>query len=587
MAVAVAAVFVLVFAVDGLTSTGRIHPGVTVAGVKIGGMTPAKAAAVLHSKLPEKAKSPVVVAYKGQTWPVSSDDLGISFDYPALAAEAMRVGRSSGVFGNMAQRVRAWFVPVVLPSPASAEQAKLDSVLGDITSAIDQPPKDATVVLKGSSWGIKPSRSGLMVDHEKLSQDLLRAFTAADRQVTPVVGVAQADISDQAAESARTVAEAMTAQPATVTWGATTWRISPTELQSMIAFRKVASSSGASPTLEPYVLTSEASKTIAPRLGNNVGHPARDASFTTNNGVVSIVPAQVGVGPDIESLSANLTTVLKGAAGQPRVVALHTRKTMPKLTTDMARAMNIQDRISRFTTTYTPSNRPRVNNIHTLGDALNGKLIAPDATFSFNGTVGERTAAKGYEEANAIVDGKLVPQLGGGICQVGTTLFNTVFFSGLPILERHNHSFYISHYPKGRDATVSWGGPDLKFKNTTGHWLLLSVSYTSSSITMSLYGADPGYTVAYVTGPFTNEKPFKTETVKDPKMKEGKQVVDDPGENGVTCVVTRTVTKGGAPVSTDVFRSVYKPKVEVLRVGTKATGSTGSTTATDTTGTIN
>ena len=76
-------------------------------------------------------------------------------------------------------------------------------------------------------------------------------------------------------------------------------------------------------------------------------------------------------------------------------------------------------------------------------------------------------------EAPAIVQGRLVPQLGGGICQVGTTVFNTVFFSGLPVIERHNHSQYISHYPKGRDATVSWGGPDFKFKNDTKTWVLL------------------------------------------------------------------------------------------------------------------
>ncbi len=96
-----------------------------------------------------------------------------------------------------------------------------------------------------------------------------------------------------------------------------------------------------------------------------------------------------------------------------------------------------------------------------------GRCIAPGETFSFNGTVGPRTAEKGYQEAGAIVNGELVPQLGGGICQVGTTIFNTVFESGLPVVERHNHSFYISHYPKGRDATVSWGGPDFKFRNDT------------------------------------------------------------------------------------------------------------------------
>ena len=116
------------------------------------------------------------------------------------------------------------------------------------------------------------------------------------------------------------------------------------------------------------------------------------------------------------------------------------------------------------------------------------------------------------------MNGKLVPQLGGGICQVGTTIFNAAFESGLPITERRNHSFYISHYPKGRDATVSWGGPDFKFKNTTDDWVLVSVSYTDSSITIALYGTDPGYDVDSETSAWRNVKPYPTEEIKDPKM---------------------------------------------------------------------
>lgn len=570
-------------AVDAFASAGRIHPGVLVGGVRVGGMTRSQATTALKATLPEKARTPVAVVYRSKTWPVSSEDLDVSFDYASLVDAAMGVGRTAGFAGNMAQRVHAWFDPLALPATATADPTKIDTVLDTIVGTIDQPPRDAKVVADGSSWIVKPSAPGTMVDRPALARGVLTAFTSTDREISAEPVVAQADIGDSAADKAKSAAEAMIAQPAMITWGAKSWKLTVNELRGMISFRKVAGgSSVASWSLEPFVSASEASRTITPRLGANIGHPARDAAFKTRSGEVSILPAQVGMGPDIETLSANLTDALKSPAGQPRVVELHTRKTLPKVTTAMAHAMNIQARISTFTTRYTPSNRPRVNNIHTLGNALDGKLIAPDATFSFNGTVGERTAAKGYKEANAIVDGKLVPQLGGGICQVGTTLFNTVFVSGLPVVERHNHSFYISHYPKGRDATVSWGGPDLKFKNTTGHWLLLSVSYSSSSITMSLYGTDPGYKVTSVTSPFSNERPFQTQTIKDPKLPEGEEVVDDPGETGRTCTVTRTVERGGVVVSTDVFRSVYRPKIEVIRVGTKpmtskaATGTAGS-----------
>jgi len=235
----------------------------------------------------------------------------------------------------------------------------------------------------------------------------------------------------------------------------------------------------------------------------------------------------------------------------------------------LAYSMGVRERISTFTTTYSSGTPTRVNNIHVLGSALDGKLVAPGDSFSLNGAVGERTAAKGYQEANAIVKGKLVPQLGGGICQVATTMFNAVFFSGFPVTERINHSFYISHYPPGRDATVSWDGPDLRWKNTTSNWVLISVSYTSESISISLYGTDPGYSISYKTVPFTDNVPFKTVKVNDPTLAVGTQTVVSPGENGGKVIVTRAVKKGSTVVRTDTFTSNYTPVDETINVGTK------------------
>ncbi len=116
---------------------------------------------------------------------------------------------------------------------------------------------------------------------------------------------------------------------------------------------------------------------------------------------------------------------------------------------------------------------------------------------------------------------------------------------------------------------MSWGGPDFKFKNTTDDWVLVSVSYTDSSITIALYGTDPGYDVDSETSAWRNVKPYPTEEIKDPKMVVGSRVIEDPGVEGKTITVTRTVSKDGKEIRTDRFVSVYKPKVEVVRVGTK------------------
>ena len=126
----------------------------------------------------------------------------------------------------------------------------------------------------------------------------------------------------------------------------------------------------------------------------------------------------------------------------------------------------------------------RIHNVQLVAHLVDGKLIAPGATFSFNGTTGERTAAKGFLEAPVIVNGELQTGLGGGVCQVSTTVFNAAYEAGLPITARTNHALYISHYPLGRDATVDYPDIDLKFVNDTGHWLLLRTFVGSSSLTV-------------------------------------------------------------------------------------------------------
>src|SRR5207237_2112919 len=132
---------------------------------------------------------------------------------------------------------------------------------------------------------------------------------------------------------------------------------------------------------------------------------------------------------------------------------------------------------------------------------IDDHLIAPGEEFSFNKTTGERTAAKGFLEAPVIINGELQTGLGGGVCQVSTTVFNTAYEAGLKITARTNHALYISHYPQGRDATVDYPNVDLKFVNDTKHWLLLRTFVSSDSLTVNLYGTPQHRTVEMETAP--------------------------------------------------------------------------------------
>ena len=186
------------------------------------------------------------------------------------------------------------------------------------------------------------------------------------------------------------------------------------------------------------------------------------------------------------------------------------------VTAGQLNALGITHKISSFTTDMGVSSSNRIWNVQLMADYIDGTIIEPGATFSFNRVVGQRTAERGFREGQMIVGSLLLPSIGGGVCQTATTLFNNAFELGLPIVRRYNHSFYISHYPLGRDATVSWGGPDLVFKNDLGRALLIQSSYTSSTLTFTFFGTPTGRRVVSTTSPQTNWRPPATSYAYDP-----------------------------------------------------------------------
>jgi vancomycin resistance protein YoaR len=578
------AVSVLLVLVDVAASWGRVHPGVRVGEVRVGAMTPPKAAAKLEETFGPRLADPVAVTFEGAVWQTDAAAVGATFDSEALVESAMEFGRS-GTFGEqIAARMRLWFEPVEVPVTVEAEGEALEEFLTGIAGAVEREPRDATVVIEGTEARLEPAVLGIAVREEEVRAQLLKAFVSTDREVACVVDFTPVSVTDTDAQKALEDTRSMLAGPVTVTDESKSWEFTPAEIAPWIAFRSVpvpsaaatgaADADNARSVLEAYISSDEASATVLAKVGE-AGTPPVDAKFQVGGGSVTIIPSRDGVGIDVEALATEMTRVLK--TEEARSVTLRTRRVEPGLTTAEAEQMGIRERIATYTTTFLSTNRPRVSNIHTLSDALEGTLVAPGATFSLNGTIGPRTAAKGYREAPAIIGGRLVPSLGGGICQVATTLFNTVFESGLPVVERRNHSFYISSYPKGRDAAVSWGGIDFKFKNDTAHWIYVAAAYTNSSVTISLYGTDPGYDVRSVTGEFTDIKPFAVREIRDETMAAGTRVVEDSGVDGRRIVVNRTVLKGGTVVREDAFRSTYTPKEQVVRIGTKTAASSEST----------
>jgi vancomycin resistance protein YoaR len=212
----------------------------------------------------------------------------------------------------------------------------------------------------------------------------------------------------------------------------------------------------------------------------------------------------------------------------------------------------------------------RIHNVQLVAHLVDGKLIAPGATFSFNQATGERSASKGFLEAPVIINGELQTGLGGGVCQVSTTVFNAAYEAGLPITARTNHALYISHYPLGRDATVNYPDVDLKFVNDTPHWLLLRTFVGSSSLVVTLYGAPQHRRVVSEAAPLTLVSAPPVEKKLDPSLAPGTSEVQDPGESAYSTSVHRLVyAPNGKLLSDATWLSNYVALPEILLVGPK------------------
>jgi vancomycin resistance protein YoaR len=220
----------------------------------------------------------------------------------------------------------------------------------------------------------------------------------------------------------------------------------------------------------------------------DVAGAPEDAHFTVEGGKPVVVPEQVGTVCCTDGATATLLQALRSGT---RTVHLDLRQSAPTFTAADAAKLGIVEEVGQPTqfgpTTPHKCCESRVQNIHRIADLIRGHVIRPGETFSINDFIGPRTRAKGFTDGGAILDGEIGTSVGGGISQFATTLFNASLYAGLDFGEYQSHSLYISRYPKGHDATLSFPHPDLKVRNTTPYGVLIWPTYTGTSLTVHLY----------------------------------------------------------------------------------------------------
>jgi vancomycin resistance protein YoaR len=542
-------------------SPARIAAGVRVAGVNVGGLTASQATARLERQAGAVAQVPVVFTGAGHTWRLRPANLGVEADWNAAVKIALRQGDGLGPFRGL-RRIGVRVFGADVSPPTSALERSLDYELGRMARVIDSPHRDAAIVLHGLQPGVIAGSTGRVLDREAAGTTLVHALAGLRRRghVDLPVRVDQPRVGVADLQPGLVQVRTALSRRVRMNLGAASWWLPKRQLAAILALPH----DGA----RKLDVGGPGSKRYFARLGRGINRPARNASFNVlESGRVAIVPARLGrvisVRPTERSI---LAAALSPGARNARVVVTGQP---PGLTTAEARAMGITTRVSRYETIY-GGEANRIHNVQLVARLIDRTLIAPGTTFSFNRTTGARTADKGFLEAPVIINGELSTGLGGGVCQVSTTVFNAAYEAGLRITSRTNHALYISHYPQGRDATVNYPDVDLKFVNDTDHWLLLRTFVGSSSLVVDLYGAPLHRRVESETRPLVTTGGAPVKRIPDPALYVGATAVDESGSpSSSTSVRRRVYTSSGALLYDNTWYSSYRGETRVVRVGTK------------------
>ena len=546
----------LLYVVDLALASGDVQRGVRVGGLDLAGESRSEAARLLRDHLAKPAVAPITANAAGTQLRVDPARAGLVPDIEAT------LDRATAPALNPFARLASFFGSSEVDIAVDTDVAKLRAELDRLAKSVDKGPREGAVRFTGTTPVAVLPQPGRTVDRAAAGMALQAAYLRGTDVVelpvvdTPVKSSA-ADVERMLVEVARPAVSA----PVLLTGGGRTFPMMPAAIASTL--RIEADASGA---IVASFLPARLDKTLTSLL-NPIETPARDATFAVTGDKISIIPGGGGREVDMVRLSADLLPAVSATTG--RTVPLVLRDTDPELTTAKAKALGIKEKIGEGTT-YHPCCRARVQNIHLMADIVDGAVLLPGETFSLNGYVGPRDRRRGFIRAPMILDGEFVDAVGGGVSQFATTMFNAVFFSGMKDIEHKPHSYYISRYPPGREATVSHPAPDLKWQNDSPHGVLVKTSYTGRSITVTFYGTKRFSSVESITGPRTRYRGIYTE------YRSGAGCEGRGGAPGFDVVVWRVFKQGGKEVRRERFFTRYRVESRIVCRRAPAPAPSGS-----------
>jgi vancomycin resistance protein YoaR len=573
----------------------RIYPGIAVAGIDLGGLSPVEAAQRLSQQLDYPQRGRILLRHGETLWLANPSQLGLQFDTVATVMTAYRYGREGGMLRRLLAQFFAWYVGKdIAPQYVFDEHAAL-AYLQEIDRQISQPRREAILRLEGTQVIAENGQIGRHLDYTAALSALREQLrTLQDGEVVLRIIEDSPDILDvsQAAETLRRVLreplllvlaeESNSTQPASGSGEANPgmgWAFEPEKLATWLTIRRVESSQGATYQIG---LKNEELRAFLEDLAPQLARQAQNARFIFNDETRQLEVIQPAVTGRSLAIEASLQSIEQKLLAGEHHIPLEMVYTPPQVGNDAtAEQLGIRELVSAHTSYFYGSSAARIHNIEVAAARFHGVLVPPGAVFSMAEVLGDVTLDSGYTEGLIIFGGRTIKGVGGGVCQVSTTLFRTAFFGGYPILERVPHAYRVYYYEQradgstdpnlaGLDATVFVPVVDFKFQNDTPYWLLMEtyVNAAARTLTWKFYSTHDGRQVTWQTSGLQNivepEGPLYEE---NPELAPGEIKQVDWEVEGADVTVTRTVTRNGEVLYQDTFNTHYMPWRAIYQYG--------------------
>lgn len=568
------AIIVIAFVVYSLVFKSRIYYGLHTGNLKYSYQTKEQVLSDLKSSSDDFLKQDIQLTYGDKKYQLKSAEISLAYNPESSADNVYNYARSNNL-DDYWKRLKAVFVHQNIAAVYTYNTEALTAKINSIAKELDQPEKDYSLSISGSQVTLLTDRA----PGKRLSQDQLRSdiFSRFDQLQSKDISLVVVDkipqVSLESAELAKKQAEAILAAGSlTLTYQTQQFTVDINSLGGWIT--TIADGTNLLVDFDRDKINAYL-QTISPLINSQ----PQDAMLAVVNGVVTVTQqSSNGVAVDYDATIAKVLAALRlrldsTAELASQTVAISFSTSKPSITQETLASLGLKDLISTGTTSFTGSPKNRISNITVGAKLISGALIKPGETFSTLGRLGKIDASSGFLPELVIKDNKTVPEFGGGLCQVSTTLFRAAMNAGLEIVARQNHSYRVSYYepPVGMDATIYDPAPDFKFKNDTPGYILVQGKVTGTKITFEFYGTKDGRTVSMTDPVISDVTPPPPPIMENTDtLPVGTTKQTEKAHDGATASFTYTVMLNGQQLHKNTFVSHYVPWQAHILVGTGA-----------------